>query len=60
MTTAKPEPPIPMEQLNLEPFSEEERLRLRELMLEEAFMDASDGKPWRGHQGLWKRDRRQE
>jgi hypothetical protein len=31
MTTAKAEPPIPREQVNLEPFSEEGRLRLREL-----------------------------
>jgi ribonuclease PH len=31
---------MPREQLNLEPFSEEERLRLSELMLEEVFMDA--------------------
>jgi hypothetical protein len=40
MTTPKAEPPIPREQLNLEPFSEDERLRLSELMLEEVFMDA--------------------
>jgi hypothetical protein len=40
MMTPKAEPPIPREELNLESFSEEERLRLSELMLEEAFIDA--------------------
>jgi hypothetical protein len=45
MTKRKAEPPILRQQLNLEPFLEEERLRLRELMLEEAFMNAPDGKP---------------
>jgi hypothetical protein len=40
MMTPKAEPPIPREQLNLELFAEEERLRLSELMLEEVFMDA--------------------
>jgi hypothetical protein len=40
MTTANAEPPILREQLNLEPFSEGEHLRLRELMLEQASMDA--------------------
>jgi hypothetical protein len=57
MTTPKAEPPISREQQNLESFPEEKRLRLRELMLEEAFMDAPDGKPWRGQQDRWERDR---
>jgi hypothetical protein len=48
MTTPKEEPPIPREQRNLEPCSVEQRVRPRALMLKEAFMDAPDGKQWRG------------
>jgi hypothetical protein len=39
MTTPEIEPPVPREQLNLEPFTEDERIRLTEAMLDEAFMD---------------------
>jgi hypothetical protein len=40
MTAAEVEVPGPREQLNLEPFTEDERIRLAEVMLDEASVDA--------------------
>jgi hypothetical protein len=35
MMSPEVEPPIPREQLNLEPFTEDERIRLMEVMLDD-------------------------
>jgi hypothetical protein len=40
MTNPEVEPPVPREQLNLNPFTEDRRIRLTEVMLDEVFMDA--------------------
>jgi hypothetical protein len=44
MTTLEVDPQVTREQLNLEPFTEEERIRLTEVMLDEAAKDVPN---WR-------------
>jgi hypothetical protein len=39
MTIPQAEPPVPREQLNLEPFTDDERTRLMEVTLGEAFIN---------------------